>query len=44
MEGETSVEGDLVDGVVGLEGVRADIAMMQTPDGNGRVELAERIG
>jgi catechol 2,3-dioxygenase-like lactoylglutathione lyase family enzyme len=24
---------------VGLEGVRADIALMQTPDGNGRLEL-----
>jgi len=28
-----------VDRVVGLEGVRADIAIMQTPDGNGRLEL-----
>jgi catechol 2,3-dioxygenase-like lactoylglutathione lyase family enzyme len=24
---------------VGLEGVRADIAIVQTPDGNGRLEL-----
>jgi catechol 2,3-dioxygenase-like lactoylglutathione lyase family enzyme len=39
LEGETTVEGDLVDRVVGLEGVRADIAMMRTPDGHGRVEL-----
>ena len=30
-----------MDRVVGLEGVRADIAMMQTPDGNGRLELSK---
>jgi len=30
-----------VDRVVGLEGVRAEIAMLQTPDGHGRVELAK---
>jgi len=41
LQGETSVEGRWVDRVVGLEGVRADIAMMQTPDGHGRVELAK---
>jgi len=40
-QGEGSVEGRWVDRVVGLEGVRADIAMMRTPDGNGRVELAK---
>jgi catechol 2,3-dioxygenase-like lactoylglutathione lyase family enzyme len=39
--GEASVEGGWVDRVVGLEGVRADIAMMATPDGHGRVELAK---
>jgi len=38
--GETTVEGPWADQTVGLEGVRADIAMMQTPDGHGRVELA----
>ena len=37
--GEGPVEGDWVDRVVGLEGVRADIAMLQTPDGHGRLEL-----
>jgi catechol 2,3-dioxygenase-like lactoylglutathione lyase family enzyme len=41
LEGETPVEGDWVDRVVGLEGVRAQIAMLQTPDGHGRVELAK---
>ena len=40
LEGETSVEGSSVDRVVGLDGVRADIAMMRTPDGHGRVELS----
>ena len=40
LEGETQVEGPWVDSVVGLEGVRADIAMMRTPDGHGRVELS----
>ena len=30
-----------MDRVVGLEGVRADIAMMQTSDGNGRLELTK---
>jgi len=28
-----------VDAVVGLDGVRNEIAMMRTPDGHGRVEL-----
>jgi catechol 2,3-dioxygenase-like lactoylglutathione lyase family enzyme len=41
LQGETSVEGDWVDRVVGLEGVQAQIAMLQTPDGHGRVELAK---
>ena len=30
--GEGPVEGDWVDRVVGLEGVRVDVAMLQTPD------------
>jgi catechol 2,3-dioxygenase-like lactoylglutathione lyase family enzyme len=37
--GETPVEGGWVDRIVGLEGVRADTAMMRTPDGHGRLEL-----
>jgi catechol 2,3-dioxygenase-like lactoylglutathione lyase family enzyme len=41
LQGEGSVEGRWVDRVVGLDGVRADIAMLQTPDGHGRVELAK---
>lgn len=41
LQGEGSVEGGWVDRVVGLEGVRAEIAMLETPDGHGRVELAQ---
>ena len=40
LEGQTVVEGPSVDSTVGLDGVRADIAMMRTPDGHGRVELS----
>ncbi len=39
--GATTVEGPWVDQTVGLEGVRAEIAMMQTPDGHGRLELSK---
>ena len=39
-EGETAVEGEWVDQLVGLDGVRADIAVVRTPDGHGRVELS----
>src|ERR671924_277876 len=39
LEGEATVEGRSVDRVVGLDGVRSDIAMMRTPDGHGRLEL-----
>jgi catechol 2,3-dioxygenase-like lactoylglutathione lyase family enzyme len=41
LQGEGPVEGGWVDRVVGLEGVRAEIAMMETLDGHGRVELAK---
>jgi catechol 2,3-dioxygenase-like lactoylglutathione lyase family enzyme len=37
--GEGPVESDWVDRVVGLDGVSVDIAMLQTPDGHGRLEL-----
>ena len=40
LEGETTVEGPWADSTVGLQGVRADISMMRTPDGHGRVELS----
>jgi catechol 2,3-dioxygenase-like lactoylglutathione lyase family enzyme len=38
LEGETTVEGPLVGKLIGLEDVRATLAMMRTPDGQG-VEL-----
>jgi catechol 2,3-dioxygenase-like lactoylglutathione lyase family enzyme len=41
LEGETTVEGSWAGRVVGLDDVRADIAMMRTPDGHGRVELSK---
>jgi catechol 2,3-dioxygenase-like lactoylglutathione lyase family enzyme len=41
LEGETTVEGPWVDSTVGLDDVRADITMMRTPDGHGRVELTK---
>ncbi len=40
-QGEAPVEGDWVDRIVGLEGVRAQIAMLRTPDGHGRLELTK---
>jgi len=41
LQGETPVAGDWVGRIIGLEGVRAQIVMLQTPDGHGRVELAK---
>jgi catechol 2,3-dioxygenase-like lactoylglutathione lyase family enzyme len=41
LDGEATVEGPWVDGVVGLDNVRADIAMVRTPDGHSRLELTK---
>ena len=41
LQAEVPVEGRWVDRIVGLDGVRADIAMLQTPDGHGRLELTK---
>ena len=41
LQGEGQVEGGWVDRVVGLEGVRVEYAMMETPDGHGRLELVK---
>ena len=45
LQGEGPVEGRWVgrwvDRVVGLDGVRAEIALLQTPDGHGRLELTK---
>lgn len=38
---EWAAEGRSVDRIVGLEGVRTDVVMMQTPDGSGRLELVK---
>jgi catechol 2,3-dioxygenase-like lactoylglutathione lyase family enzyme len=35
------VEGDDVDGINGLEGVRAELLMVRTPDGSGTLELVK---
>ena len=41
VEGETSVEGPLVDRINGLDGVRADVVILRTPDAGSKLELAE---
>jgi catechol 2,3-dioxygenase-like lactoylglutathione lyase family enzyme len=41
LDGKTTVEGTSVDRLVGFDGVRCDIAMVRTPDGNGRLELTK---
>jgi catechol 2,3-dioxygenase-like lactoylglutathione lyase family enzyme len=42
-EGEDGmvVEGDAVDGINGLDGVRAEILMVSAPDGSGTLELVK---
>ncbi len=41
LEGETVNEGDWVDRIIGLIGVRAEVVMMRPPDGHGGVELTK---
>ncbi|MFE3180985.1 VOC family protein [Streptomyces violascens] len=41
VEGRARIEGLFADQAVGLDGVRSDIAMMRTPDGHGKLELAQ---
>ncbi|MFJ5834946.1 VOC family protein [Streptomyces sp. NPDC093089] len=41
VEGKGPIEGLFADQAVGLDGVRSDIAMMRTPDGHGKLELAQ---
>jgi catechol 2,3-dioxygenase-like lactoylglutathione lyase family enzyme len=41
LQGEGMAEGRWVDRVVGLDDVRVEIVMLQTRDGNGRLELAK---
>ena len=40
IEGEATVEGQWVDRLLGLNGVRSDIVMMRTSDGRSRLELS----
>jgi catechol 2,3-dioxygenase-like lactoylglutathione lyase family enzyme len=41
LDGRAQIEGGWADRTVGLDGVRSEIAMMRTPDGHGKLELAE---
>ncbi|WP_425893067.1 VOC family protein [Micromonospora sp. DT4] len=40
LEGRGPVEGRWVERVIGVEDVRQEVAMLRTPDGQGKVELA----
>ena len=40
LEGEATVDGEWADQLIGVDGVRTDIAMLRTPDGHSRVELS----
>jgi catechol 2,3-dioxygenase-like lactoylglutathione lyase family enzyme len=40
LQGTGPVEGEWVDRVIGIDGARQDVAMLRTPDGHGRIELA----
>jgi hypothetical protein len=42
LQGEAEVHGDGVDRVIGLEGVRSQIAMLETPDGHSRIRARPR--
>ncbi|MFF8911035.1 VOC family protein [Streptomyces olivaceoviridis] len=41
VEGRAQIEGLFADQAVGLDGVRSDITMMRSPDGHGKLELAQ---
>ncbi|MBV1949406.1 VOC family protein [Streptomyces sp. BV129] len=41
LEGRAEVEGPVADQCTGLDGVHCDIAMLRTPDGHSRIELAK---
>ena len=41
VEGKASVEGEWADRINGIDGLRVEITMMRTPDGNGRLELTK---
>ncbi|MGN6815747.1 MAG: VOC family protein [Solirubrobacterales bacterium] len=39
--GRGQVEGDWVDRIVGLDGIKAELAMLRAPDGQGEIELVK---
>ena len=39
-EGKGPIEGRWVERAIGIDGIRQDLAMPRTPDGDGRIELA----
>jgi catechol 2,3-dioxygenase-like lactoylglutathione lyase family enzyme len=41
--GDATVEGEMVGRIIGLEDVRVNMAMLQTPDGNSRIELVSYL-
>ena len=41
LEGKGPIEGRWVERVIGIDDVRQDVAMLRTPDGHGRIELAK---
>lgn len=41
VEGRAQIAGKFADQTVGLDGIRCDVAMLRTPDGHGRLELAK---
>ncbi|NML51722.1 VOC family protein [Streptomyces sp. R302] len=41
LDGRAQIEGLFADQAVGLDGVRSEIAMLRTPDGHGKLELAQ---
>jgi catechol 2,3-dioxygenase-like lactoylglutathione lyase family enzyme len=40
LEGKGPVEGRWVERIIGIDDVREEVAMLRTPDGQGRIELA----
>jgi catechol 2,3-dioxygenase-like lactoylglutathione lyase family enzyme len=41
LEGKAHMEGEFVDGVIGLDGSKSEIAMLRTPDDRYRVEFSQ---
>ena len=41
LEGTAPIEGPFAETTMGVDGLRCDIAMLRTPDGHGKLELAK---